>query len=120
MTDELYNILMDPERLERQIERKRWEIEAIEASVYPAGIRYDRDKVQTSPRDDQIPSVLAKTEPLQKDLDRLTKRYQKWIKLIRRPRTLSWLSLQGIVTGTSWSASFTIPAASWGGFTAVD
>lgn len=71
MTDELYNILMEPERLARQIKRKKLEIEAIEAAVYPAGIRYDRDKVQTSPRDDQIPSVLAKAEPLQKELDRL-------------------------------------------------
>lgn len=75
MTDELYNILMEPERLARQIKRKKLEIEAIEAAVYPAGIRYDRDKVQTSPRDDQIPSVLAKTEPLKKDLDRLIRRY---------------------------------------------
>lgn len=81
MTDELYNILMEPERLARQIKRKKLEIEAIEAAVYPAGIRYDRDKVQTSPRDDQIPSVLAKTEPLKKDLDRLTKRYQKAVAL---------------------------------------
>lgn len=71
MTDELYNILMEPEKLARQIERKKLEIEAIEAAVYPAGIRYDRDKVQTSPRNDQIPFVLAEAEPLQKELDRL-------------------------------------------------
>lgn len=75
MTDELYNILMEPERLARQIKRKKLEIEAIEAAVYPAGIRYDRDKVQTSPRDDQIPSVIAKTEQRKEDLKRLTERY---------------------------------------------
>lgn len=75
MTDELYNILMEPERLARQIKRKKLEIEAIEAAVYPAGIRYDRDKVQTSPRDDQIPSVIAKSEQRKEDLKRLTERY---------------------------------------------
>ena len=77
ITDELYNVLTRPERLEDQIKRKKREIERMERAVYPSGIRYDRDKVQTSPRDDQIPSVLAETEPLKEDLANLLKRYQE-------------------------------------------
>lgn len=77
MTDTLYNILMKPERIQLLINRKQNEITEIESKMYPAGIRYDRDKVEASPRDDQIPEVLAKTEPLKNDLIKLNEAYQE-------------------------------------------
>ena len=75
VTDELYEILTAPDRLQRKVDKKKQEVEEIESRVYPAGIRYDRDKVQTSPRDDQIPEIVAETEPLIRELEKLQKEY---------------------------------------------
>ena len=59
----------------KQVRREQYEIEHLkeliksaEFGLLPSGIRYDRDKVQTSP-DDTMSKVLAKAVDMQRELE---------------------------------------------------
>lgn len=54
------------------IRRKRDTIEELRNSLLPAGIRYDRDRVQTSP-DDPILRVEARIDELEREVEELIK-----------------------------------------------
>lgn len=69
-------------RDERQeIRELRERIGDLEMSLYPSGIRYDKDNVQSSPAQDRMSETVAKIadyeEMLQKRLDWLAERQQK-------------------------------------------
>lgn len=51
MTDEVYEMLNEPKQIRSQIRMVNDEIEALELSMLPGCIRYDKDKVQVSPED---------------------------------------------------------------------
>lgn len=108
MTERLRRILTDPERLAGSIRRKQAELELVESVLYPAGIRYDRDKVQTSPRSDQIPEAIAKAEPIQKDIDQLQEKFA--VAVAVRSKTMDCLTdteagivLARLVSDKSWA-----------------
>ena len=66
-------VWMDYQRLQAEYERTQWRLaslldkrEELETALGPSAIRYDRDKVQTSPSD-HVTDILAKVA----DVDRL-------------------------------------------------
>ena len=72
MTDKVYEFLNAPRHTLLQIQDLSAKIEALEDSLLPSGIRYDADKVQTSPKD-PVPEIMAKID----DLDRQVKALQQ-------------------------------------------
>lgn len=65
-----YDYMMRPRRLELRIRRVCLQIEELESCLLPQGIRYDRDKVQTSP-EDQLSKVAARILELEKVRDQM-------------------------------------------------
>ena len=53
----------------------------LESCLLPAAIRYDKDKVQTSP-DDQMSKIMAEIDELQKEMVKVQLRKSKQIELI--------------------------------------
>ena len=51
MTDKLYAILKAPGQTKRSIRGVQVEISNLKVDMMPSGIRYDKDKVQISPKD---------------------------------------------------------------------
>lgn len=62
--------LTRPARIAKSIRRKRETIEELRNSLLPAGIRYDVDKVQTSP-EDPILRVEARIDEIERDVQLL-------------------------------------------------
>lgn len=78
----------------KQVRKERYEIEHLKelintakAGLLPSGIRYDRDKIQTSP-DDTMSKVMAKAVDMQRELENsiaeLQERHIKTEQLITR------------------------------------
>lgn len=65
-----YDYMMRPRRLELRIRRICLQIEELESCLLPQGIRYDKDKVQTSP-EDQLSKVAARILELEKVRDQM-------------------------------------------------
>lgn len=65
-----YDYMMRPRRLELRIRRVCLQIEELESCLLPQGIRYDKDKVQTSP-EDQLSKVAARILELEKVRDQM-------------------------------------------------
>lgn len=65
-----YDYMMRPRRLELRIRRVCLQIEELESCLLPQGIRYDKDKVQTSP-EDQLSKVAARILELEKIRDQM-------------------------------------------------
>lgn len=59
-----------PLRLEQKIKAKETMIEGLRASLLPRAIRYDADKVQTSPSDITL-EIMAEIDELERELQKL-------------------------------------------------
>lgn len=57
-------------RINNRIRVKQLAIEELKASLLPAAIRYDTDKVQVSP-EDRVSEVMAKVDELERQVDKL-------------------------------------------------
>lgn len=65
-----HDYLMQSRRIELRIKRLNLQIEELESCLLPQGIRYDKDKVQTSP-EDQLSRIAARILELEKRRDQL-------------------------------------------------
>lgn len=70
MTDKVYNFLTQVRHTEHLIRQKLAKKEALENCLEPSAIRYDLDRVQTSP-EDQVSKICAEIEELDRDISRL-------------------------------------------------
>lgn len=68
----MYDILLEPRRLEYRIRRKTMERDELEMGLLPGAIRYDKEPVQTSP-EDRLPEVVGKIA----DLDAMVKQLRR-------------------------------------------
>lgn len=59
-------------QIELKIRRLTLQIEELESCLLPQGIRYDRDKVQTSP-EDVLPKIAGKIQELEKQRTQLAR-----------------------------------------------
>ena len=59
-----YDYLMRIRKTEYAIKRKQLRCKELRSCLLPGGIRYDLDKVQTSPRD-KLPEIMAKVDELE-------------------------------------------------------
>ena len=51
MTEAVYKLLTKPRKIRGQIKKAEAEMEGLKLSMLPGAIRYDKDKVQSSPQD---------------------------------------------------------------------
>lgn len=65
-----YKFLFKPRVLTLKIKRKQTQVEELESCLLPSGIRYDRDKIQTSP-EDKLPDIVGRITAIQKEIDAL-------------------------------------------------
>lgn len=70
MNKDAYEFLNSARVLHWQWLRIKAKHDELESCLLPAAIRYDKDKVQTSP-DDAISRILAEVNDLEKEMDRL-------------------------------------------------
>ena len=68
--NETYAFLMQVRKKENAIRRKTMLIEELRGSLLPGAFQYDKDRVQTSPRD-QLAEVVARVDELERDVERL-------------------------------------------------
>ena len=57
-------------KIDRKIRRKKLQLEALRASLLPSGIRYDVDRVQTTPQD-KVADVMAEIDEITNEIVRL-------------------------------------------------
>lgn len=81
MTDRVYQLLDAPRRTRYQIKQLEAKRQAVEYAMMPGGIRYDKDKVQTSPSD-QMPERAAELDEIDRRLLSLKDRYLKEVSAI--------------------------------------
>lgn len=74
MTDELYKLLHRPLWTKAKIRSKQAQIDDLRMMMLPGAIRYDRDKVQTSPEDPMLKYV-ARLNELEIELHSLQDKY---------------------------------------------
>lgn len=60
-------LLTKPNRLQSEIVKLIERVDALKASLLPMGIRYDTDRVQTSP-DDRTATVMAEIDRLEREI----------------------------------------------------
>lgn len=68
--DEVYRLLMAPHWKGLEIARKEKVIAEIKSCLLPGAIRYDKDRVQTSPSD-QISEVMARVDEMERQVKEL-------------------------------------------------
>ena len=61
-----------PRRIASGIRQREMQIEELKGSLLPHGIRYDGDKVQTSP-DDMLSRVMARIDELEREIEEMRK-----------------------------------------------
>lgn len=83
MTDEVYHLLAAPRLSLLKIKQLEARIRALEYSLLPSGIRYDQDKVQTSP-DDQTSKVMARIDEIERQIEDLKEQIPKQTDAIRK------------------------------------
>lgn len=76
MTTRLLNILTAPRWIRQDIADLESELEAYRQTMGVSGIRYDQDKVKTSPKD-KMPEYAARVEGLLKKIKRKQQEYLK-------------------------------------------
>lgn len=85
MTDELFQILTEPKKIKSEIKRVCERIEDTRLMMLPSAIRYDKDKVLSSPSDPMI-KFAEKLDELEKQKENLIQKYiisrQRMIDLI--------------------------------------
>ena len=67
-----HEYMMQVRRIELRIRRISLQIEELESSLLPQGIRYDKDKVQTSP-EDTLSKIAGKIMELDKERTQLSR-----------------------------------------------
>lgn len=67
-----HEYMMQVRRIELRIRRISLQIEELESSLLPQGIRYDKDKVQTSP-EDTLSKIAGKISDLEKHRTQLVR-----------------------------------------------
>lgn len=72
----IYDFLSKPKRLRAQLLNERARLDGLRLSMQPSGIRYDKDKVQSSPTD-PMPEYAVKVEELLTNIHRLEREYWK-------------------------------------------
>lgn len=75
MTDEVYKLLTAPRKTKYRIEQIKSKIIALRYTLMPSAIRYDMDKVQTSPID-ALPDRMAQISELEDNLMEMNQIYQ--------------------------------------------
>ncbi len=75
MTDEVYKLLTAPRKTKYRIEQIKSKIIALRYTLMPSAIRYDMDKVQTSPID-ALPDRMAQISELEDKLMEMNQIYQ--------------------------------------------
>lgn len=83
MTDEVYNLLTAPRRTKYKMEQIKARSVAIRYTLLPSGIRYDTDRVQSSPSD-LMPEKMALIDQLDRELKELDGVYDRQIDNIRK------------------------------------
>ena len=68
--DEVKQLLRRPRQITNAIQRKKEQADALKASLLPQGIRYDTDRVQTSPSD-RMADVMAEIDRLEREIREL-------------------------------------------------
>lgn len=68
--DETYDFLMQIRRKEIIIRRKEMQRDELRACLLPGAIRYDRDRVQSTPID-KMADVIARVDELDREIERL-------------------------------------------------
>lgn len=82
MDQRLYDFLTKPRRIERRIQSKLAEIDALRSCLLPAAIRYDADRVQTSP-DDPVSRIEAEIDELTREVVRLSAEKETAVRELR-------------------------------------
>lgn len=70
MSDKKYSHFMKVRRIEYKIQRLKYRRAALEACLLPPAIRYDKDKVQTSPSD-KVSEIVAEIDKIDKKIAEL-------------------------------------------------
>lgn len=70
MTDNVYQLLYEPRRIDQQIGRINAKIRSLRDSLALSGVRYDIDRVQSSPSD-RMSAVIAEIDALEHRRDEL-------------------------------------------------
>lgn len=81
MNKEAYNFLNSARVLHWQWLRLKAKHDELESCLLPAAIRYDKDKVMTSP-EDQMSKIVAEVNELEKEMNELQVKKSKQIQLI--------------------------------------
>jgi DNA-directed RNA polymerase specialized sigma24 family protein len=81
MTEEVYQLLYAPRKIDRKIGRINAKIESLRYSLSVSGIRYDKDNVQSSPSD-RMSEVFAEIDELERDRDALIHNRMEYISSI--------------------------------------
>ena len=76
-----YNHFMKVRRIEYKIQRLKYRRTALESCLLPPAIRYDKDKVQSSP-EDTLSKVVAEIVEIENDMNRLQIQKAKRIEAI--------------------------------------
>lgn len=83
MTDEAYKFLNAPRDLSRRIAGKKRQREELRAGLLPAAIRYDKDRVQASPRN-HTEEAFCRIDQLDREIRDLQGELKKAQQAIRR------------------------------------
>lgn len=75
MTDELYKLIHKPLSIKSKIRSREAQIKDLELMMMPSAIRYDKDKVQTSPDGDPMLTYTSRVMELEKEISNLKKEY---------------------------------------------
>ena len=69
MTDRVYRLLTAPRQTRIRIKSAEAQLEEmLEAAKAPSAIRYDKDKVQTSPDPDPLAGLMARCDEMERDI----------------------------------------------------
>ena len=75
MTEAVYKILSAPKAIRAEITNIRIQLAGIGQSIFPSGIRYDTDKVSSSPNGDRMLQYIERIEKLQARAGELNVQY---------------------------------------------
>ena len=81
MTDKVYQLLYTPRQIDQQIGRINAKIRSLRDSLALSGVRYDSDRVQSSPSD-RMSAVIAETDALERKRDALVDARMKAVEQI--------------------------------------
>lgn len=75
--NETYDFLMQIRRKEIIIRRKETQRDELRACLLPGAVRYDRDKVQSTPTD-KMSDVMARVDELDREIEQLRREKPPW------------------------------------------